>query len=84
LQIAKKLLAIFAKDQSYLKFVKDRPGHDRRYAVNWGKIKRELSWKPKYDFDIWLEKTVNWYKDSEQWWRPLKKKAEKFYEKAKK
>ena len=81
LQIAKKLLKIFRYDESYLKFVKDRPGHDRRYAVNWSKIKLELGWKPKYDFDTWLERTVEWYKYNEWWWRPIKKEAEKLYAK---
>src|SRR3989344_5222886 len=79
LNIAKKLLEIFNKDKSSLKFVKDRPGHDRRYAVNWSKISRELGWKPKYDFDKWLLETVNWYKNNELWWRPLKKQSEKLY-----
>jgi len=79
LQVDKKLLKIFKKDKSYLKYVKDRPGHDRRYAVDWSKIKRELGWKPKYDFDTWLTKTVAWYKENEWWWRPLKKGAEKLY-----
>jgi dTDP-glucose 4,6-dehydratase len=79
LEVAKKLLKIFGKDESYLKFVKDRPGHDRRYAVNWRKIKHALGWKPKYDFDVWLIKTVEWYKDNEWWWRPLKRKAESLY-----
>lgn len=81
LEIAKKLLKIFSKDKSTLKFVKDRPGHDRRYAVNWGKINKELGWKPKYDFNKWLDRTVNWYKENEWWWRPLKSGAEKLYAK---
>lgn len=81
LEIAKQLLKIFGLDKSHLKFVKDRPGHDRRYAVNWGKINKELGWKPKYDFNKWLEKTVSWYKDNQWWWRPLKAKAEKLYAK---
>jgi len=80
LQVAKLLLKIFGKKDSCIKFVKDRPGHDRRYAVDWGKIRRELGWKPKYDFDTWLEKTVKWYIDNEWWWRSLKKRAEKLYE----
>lgn len=80
LQIAKMLLRIFNKDHSYIKFVKDRPGHDRRYAVDWSKIRR-LGWKPKYDFDEWLGKTVQWYRQNEWWWRPLKSRAEKLYEK---
>ena len=78
LTFAKKLLKIFNLDESYLKYVKDRPGHDRRYAIDSTKI-RKLGWKPKYDFDTWLLKTVKWYKDNEWWWRPLKKKSEKLY-----
>jgi len=81
LEVAQKLLQIFKKDKSYLKFVKDRPGHDRRYAVNWRKIKKELGWKPEHDFDEWLGKTVRWYQDNEWWWRLLKQKAEKLYAK---
>ncbi len=81
LEIAKKLLKIFGKDESSIKFVKDRLGHDRRYAVDWSKINKELGWKPKYDFDTWLIKTVDWYRQNEWWWRSLKKKAEKLYKK---
>jgi len=81
LEVAKRLLKIFKLDGSYLKFVKDRPGHDRRYAVNWGKIKRSLGWRPEKDFDEQLEKTADWYKKNEWWWRPLKRKAEDFYRK---
>jgi len=81
LAVAQKLLKIFGKDKTYLKFVKDRPGHDRRYAVDWGKIRRELGWKPLYDFDTWLEKTAKWYQANEWWWRPLKEEAEKLYKK---
>lgn len=81
LEVAKKLLQIFGKDESYLKHVKDRPGHDRRYAVDWGKIKKELGWKPLFGFDEWLVRTVDWYKENEWWWRPLKKEAEALYEK---
>lgn len=81
LAIAKKLLKIFGKSEDSLKFVKDRLGHDRRYAVDWSKINKELGWKPKYDFDKWLAETVNWYSSNQWWWRPLKNKAEKLYEK---
>jgi dTDP-glucose 4,6-dehydratase len=81
LEVSKLLLKFFGKDESYLKFVKDRPGHDRKYAVDWSKINKELGWKPKYDFDVWLEKTVQWYQKNEWWWRPLKAKAEQLYQK---
>lgn len=81
LDVAKKLLKLFGKGEESIKFVKDRPGHDRRYAVDWGKINKELGWKPLNEFDKWLEKTVEWYRKNEWWWRPLKGKAEELYEK---
>lgn len=81
LEIAKKMLRIFNKDNSYIKFVKDRPGHDRRYAINWTKIHRELGWQPEYDFDTYLLKTIKWYKNNKWWWKPLKVEAEKLYTK---
>lgn len=80
LEVAQKLLKTFGLNKSSIKFVKDRPGHDRRYAVDWSKIRRELGWKPKFGFDEWLKKTVEWYKENEWWWRPLKGKAEKLYD----
>jgi dTDP-glucose 4,6-dehydratase len=52
--------------------VKDRPGHDRKYAVDLSKIKNELGWKPLYTFNEWLEKTVDWYTGNEWWWKKLK------------
>ena len=52
-------------------FVDDRPGHDRRYAVNASKIKTSLGWEPSTEADIGFEKTVQWYLDNETWWRPL-------------
>lgn len=79
LELAKMVLKIMGKDEGYLSFVEDRPGHDRRYAVDCSKIKKELGWKPRYDLWKGLEKTVKWYKNNEQWWRPLKKEAEGFY-----
>jgi len=80
LEVAKKLLAIFGQSDDKIKFVKDRPGHDRRYAVNWSKINKELGWKPEFGFDEWLEKTIDWYRKNEWWWKPLKEEAEKLYE----
>ncbi len=65
--------------ESRIKFVKDRPGHDRRYAVDWSKIQRELGWEPQHSFEEWLKTTVGWYKENESWWRPLKEESEKMY-----
>lgn len=82
LEIIKKLLVLLGKDEGMIEFVKDRPGHDRRYAVDWSKINRELGWKPAYDFDTWLDKTVTWYKENKDWWKRLKNpEFEKYYEK---
>ena len=75
LTVAKKVLALLGQDESMIEFVQDRPGHDRRYAIDWSKIKNELGWEPEYDFDRWLEKTVAWYKQNEWWWQKLLSRA---------
>lgn len=72
IEIVKNVLAILGKDESFITFVKDRPGHDYRYALDNGKIERELGWRPSVGIDSGLEKTVDWYKKNEWWWRPLK------------
>ncbi len=73
LTVVKKILSLMGKGEDVIEFVKDRPGHDRRYAIDWTKIKTELGWEPQHDFDTWLGKTIEWYKSYESWWRPLKK-----------
>ncbi len=73
LDLIKKMCRLMEKDfESSVEFVKDRPGHDRRYALDWRKIKRQLGWQPKFNFDTWLEKTIKWYRQNDWWWRPLK------------
>lgn len=82
LEVAERICLIMGKNpKKWIIFVKDRPAHDRRYAINWGKIEKELGWKPKYDFDIWLEKTVNWYQKNDWWWQPLKIKEKRWFKK---
>ena len=54
--------------QELITFVKDRPGHDRRYAIDASKIERELGWKPQETFESGIRKTVQWYLDNRQWW----------------
>lgn len=72
LEVVKKILKIMGQGEDMIEFVKDRPGHDRRYAIDWTKIHEELGWSPLNDFDTWLDKTVNWYKDNEKWWKDIK------------
>ncbi|PIS15216.1 dTDP-glucose 4,6-dehydratase [Candidatus Shapirobacteria bacterium CG09_land_8_20_14_0_10_38_17] len=81
LSLAKMILKIMGKGEEYLEFVVDRAGHDRRYAVDWNKIKKELGWKPKETIKSGLVKTVFWYQQNESWWREKKKEAEEFYQK---
>jgi dTDP-glucose 4,6-dehydratase len=71
--IAKKLLSLMGKDETSIRYVEDRLGHDKRYAIDASKVTKELGWKPKHDFESGLAATVAWYKANEKWWRPLKK-----------
>ena len=54
-----------------ISYVADRPGHDHRYAIDPSKIERELGWKAQESFDSGIERTIRWYLDNEEWWRPL-------------
>lgn len=77
IDVARDLLALFGKNESYLRFVADRPGHDLRYALNNKKIKGSLGWKPTVAFREGIEQTVAWYQANEWWWRPLKERLTK-------
>lgn len=58
-----------------IKYVDDRLGHDKRYAIDPTKLETELGWKPKYTFDTGIVETIEWYQANESWWRPLKDSA---------
>ena len=60
--------------KNLIRLVSDRPGHDKRYAINFSKIKSELSWTPKTDIEKGLRKTIHWYLNNKLWWEPLLKK----------
>ena len=72
IEITDKILSILNKPQTLKKFVKDRPGHDRRYAIDSTKIKMELGWEPKYQFEEAIRKTIQWYIDNKEWWERIK------------
>jgi len=71
LEITWKILAMLVKDESMVEYVKDRPGHDLRYSLDCSKL-RELGWRPEYNFDEALAKTIKWYVENRWWWEKLK------------
>jgi dTDP-glucose 4,6-dehydratase len=82
LALVKELLNILDKPESLITFVKDRPGHDRRYAIDASKISQELGWNPTYDFASGLQQTVDWYINNQTWWRRVKSGAyQEYYKK---
>ncbi|WP_368646152.1 dTDP-glucose 4,6-dehydratase [Alkalibacterium putridalgicola] len=62
--------------KNLITYVDDRLGHDRRYAIDPTKLENELGWKPEYTFDTGIEETIDWYQKNEDWWRPLKERAQ--------
>jgi dTDP-glucose 4,6-dehydratase len=66
-----RLLDLLGRDRSFIRRVEDRPGHDRRYSLDTGKL-RAMGWTPIHDFTTGLAETVDWYRQNEGWWRPIK------------
>ena len=82
LEVVTTVLKKLGKPESLIRFVKDRPGHDRRYAIDPTKIKNELGWYPETDFDSGIEKTVRWYLENREWWEKIKSgEYTEYYEK---
>lgn len=80
--LVKQLLKLLGKDESSIEYVIDRPGHDRRYAINFNKIKNELGWQPSVNFEEGLARTVEWFKEHEAWWKNVKSgEYQTYYEK---
>lgn len=77
----KKILGIMDKSEEVLEFVKDRPGHDQKYAVSSEKIKQELGWKPHVGLEEGLARMVDWYKANEAWWKPVKENMQSYLQK---
>ncbi|MBU0614824.1 MAG: dTDP-glucose 4,6-dehydratase [Nanoarchaeota archaeon] len=72
LEITKFILGQMGETENMIEFVEDRPGHDLRYAISFNKIQKDLGWKPKLDFEQGLKHKINWYKENDWWWKPLK------------
>jgi dTDP-glucose 4,6-dehydratase len=71
-EITRLILEAMGADDSSIEYVKDRKGHDLRYSVDWTKINREMGYEPKVKFEDGLKETIEWYRDNESWWKPLK------------
>jgi dTDP-glucose 4,6-dehydratase len=72
LVVAQTILDRLGKPHSLIRFVADRPGHDRRYAINFSKIERELKWNPSISFEEGISRTVEWYLTHQEWWKKIK------------
>ncbi len=76
IEVAEIILKMLNKPKNLIKFTKDRPGHDLRYAIDHSKITKELGWKPTVTFKEGIKMTIDWYKKNKDWWKPISKKAE--------
>ena len=72
IKITELILDYLGKPHTLIKYVKDRLGHDRRYAIDCSKIEKELGWKPAYSFEDGMKKTIRWYIDNRPWWEKIK------------
>ena len=71
LEVVKTILKALNKPESLITYVKDRPGHDLRYAIGPQKLENELGWKPTYNFDTGIQQTIEWYLNNKQWWENI-------------
>lgn len=75
IEITKRILKILGKSEDLLTFVADRPGHDRRYAIDFSKAERKLNWRPIHKFEKMLPVTVRWYLNNKEWVKKIQKKT---------
>lgn len=81
IEIVKLILKKLGKTEELIEYVKDRPGHDKRYAIDSSKIQNELGWKPSYEFEEAIEYTIEWYLKNKNWWeRIISGEYQKYYE----
>ncbi len=81
IEIVKLILSKLGKGEELIEYVKDRPGHDRRYAIDSSKIQNELGWKPSFEFEDAMARTIDWYLSNKNWWeRIISGEYQKYYE----
>lgn len=81
LELVNMIVDLMDMDKSVIEFVKDRPGHDRRYSVDWSKINKTLEWTPSVTLEEGLQKTITWYQQHAEWWQPLKEREAQYFRK---
>ena len=79
IEVVKRVIELTGGDESLIEYVTDRPGHDRRYSLSSDKLKNELGWVPQMEWDEGLATTVDWYRDNEWWWGPIRSGAYREY-----
>jgi dTDP-glucose 4,6-dehydratase len=72
IEVVRRILELTGRDDSLIEYVRDRPGHDRRYSLSSDKLRDELGWQARVRFDEGLARTVDWYRDNEAWWAPIR------------
>jgi dTDP-glucose 4,6-dehydratase len=72
IEVVRCILELTGRDDSLIEYVRDRPGHDRRYSLSSDKLRDELGWQARVRFDEGLARTVDWYRDNEDWWAPIR------------
>ncbi len=75
------IIRLMGKSEDVIEYVKDRPGHDVRYAIDWTKIHEDLGWKPSVTLEEGIQKTIDWFSANENWWKPLKEKETAYFKK---
>jgi dTDP-glucose 4,6-dehydratase len=79
LEIAHMIVKLMNAPDDSIEFIQDRPGHDRRYAVDWSKIKQKLDWKPSVSLEEGLKLTIDWYHTHQDWWQKLKQQNQDWF-----
>jgi dTDP-glucose 4,6-dehydratase len=72
IDVVRRILELTGRDETLVEYVTDRPGHDRRYSLAAEKLRDELGWQPALSFDAGIQRTVEWYRDNESWWGPIR------------
>jgi dTDP-glucose 4,6-dehydratase len=79
LELVKIILYLMGAPEDQITYIKDRPGHDRRYSVDWQTIQKELGWSPSVSLEQGLQATIDWYKNNQGWWQSIKEKNQEYF-----